>query len=84
VQLVESVFFLCLTQHVEGRFIVHDLTSSSKEIHVSGFYPVVAACSVLFLSFEPLKADRITCCNMHTLDFMISIFADIFVLCVSE
>ena len=34
---MESVFCLCLTQHVEGRFIVHDLTSSSKEIHVSGF-----------------------------------------------
>jgi hypothetical protein len=43
--------------HLEGRFIVHDLTSSSIEIHVSGFYPVVAACSVLLLSFEPVKAE---------------------------
>lgn len=54
---VESVLFLRLTQHVEGRFIVHDLTSSLIEIHVSGFYPVVAACSVLFLSFEPITAE---------------------------
>lgn len=56
VRLVESVFLPCLTQDVEGRFIVHDLTSSSREIHISGFDPVVAACSVLFLSFEPIKA----------------------------
>jgi hypothetical protein len=55
--VVESVFFLCLTQDVERRFIVHDLTSSSIEIHISGFYPVVAACSVLFLSFELVKAE---------------------------
>ena len=57
VQSVESVFFLSLTQHVEGSSIVHDLNSSSIEIHVSGFDPFVSACSVLFLSFEPLKAE---------------------------
>jgi len=78
---MESVFFLCLTQHVEGRFIVHDLTISSIEILVNAFYTVIAARSVLFLSRAVTLSCAETC--RHSVLWLVYLLI-FFILCVSE